>query len=81
MPPAGRRNRRKQPDVPAPVRETLLWGCFGAVLALGVLLASGAPFLAALAAAAGLLSLAFAAYAILRITGMRLDHLHHDDPR
>jgi hypothetical protein len=61
------------------VRETVLWGCFGSVLAFGVVLASGAPVLAALGAAAGLLGLAVAAYAILRITGMRLDHLHRDD--
>jgi hypothetical protein len=46
-----------------------------------VIVASGAPLPSALAAAAGLLGLAVAAYGILRVTGMRLEHLHQRDQR
>jgi len=79
---AAARKRRKAPGgVPGPVRETLAWTCFAAVLACGVILASGAAVLLALAAGSGLLGLAVAAYVILRVTGARLDHLDDENQR
>lgn len=74
-------HRRGTRCVPAAVHETLLWGCFSAVLVLIVRVLSGTPVAFALLAVVGLLGLAVMAYGILRLTDMRLEHLDREERR